>query len=63
MLYIDATEKKYPGTYGGRETNDRRKSIEDFFTKKFNHCAESNKIWLRKYKLLKYKLARATAKV
>jgi hypothetical protein len=45
----------YPGTYG-RRTNDRHKSIENYLTQKFNHCAETNKKWLRKYKALKYKL-------
>jgi hypothetical protein len=61
VLSIDAMEKVYPGTNGGK-TNDRRKSIENYLTQKLNHCTETTKKWLRKYKPIKYKLAHETAK-
>jgi hypothetical protein len=36
---LDALEKVYPGTYGERESNEIRKSMENAMTQKFNRCA------------------------
>ncbi|EFX73964.1 hypothetical protein DAPPUDRAFT_324803 [Daphnia pulex] len=57
----NAMGKVYQGTYHGK-TNDRRKNIENYLPKKFNHCKTDSKKWIRTYKAMKEKLAKELAR-